>query len=167
MKRAKAYKNCCMAVLNGIGYYIVLVMFVSCTKLTHLDRDKMAAKFLTTISNAYSWMKLYKFRLRFHWNLFPRVKITIFQHWFRWWLGAGQATSHYLNQWWLVYWRIYALPLATLLTLNELKCTTGYLQSSYQLIPSMENPWKSKNFSSSKNALQERRSEIHSWPKWW
>ena len=27
---------------------------------------------------------------------------------FRWWLGAGQATSHYLNQYWLVYWRIYS-----------------------------------------------------------
>ena len=23
-------------------------------------------------------------------------------------LGAIQAASHYLNQWWLVYWRIYA-----------------------------------------------------------
>ena len=23
-------------------------------------------------------------------------------------LGTGQATSHFLNQWWLVYWRIYA-----------------------------------------------------------
>ena len=22
------------------------------------------------------------------------------QHWFRWWLGAKKATSHYLNQWW-------------------------------------------------------------------
>ena len=29
---------------------------------------------------------------------------------------ADQATSHYLNQWWLVYWRIYAS-----LGLNELK----------------------------------------------
>ena len=43
------------------------------------------------------------------------VQLTIFQHWFRWWLGAVQATSHYLNQWWLVYWRIYAS-----LGLNEL-----------------------------------------------
>ena len=25
---------------------------------------------------------------------------------FRWWLVASQATIHYLNQWWLVYWRI-------------------------------------------------------------
>ena len=24
------------------------------------------------------------------------------------WLGADQATSHYLNQWWFVYWHIYA-----------------------------------------------------------
>ena len=32
------------------------------------------------------------------------------------WLGANQATSHYLNQWWLVYWHIYAS-----LGLNELK----------------------------------------------
>ena len=31
------------------------------------------------------------------------------------WLGAGKATSHYLNQWWWVYWRIYAS-----LNLNEL-----------------------------------------------
>ena len=49
-----------------------------------------------------------EFRLRFHWNLFPRVKLTIFHHCFRQWLGAAQATSHYLKQWWLVYWRIYA-----------------------------------------------------------
>ena len=31
--------------------------------------------------NAFSWMKMCK--LRFHWSLFPRVQLTIFQHWFR------------------------------------------------------------------------------------
>ena len=36
----------------------------------------------------------------FHWSLFPRVQLTTFQNWFRWWLGADQATSHYLNQYW-------------------------------------------------------------------
>ena len=53
----------------------------------------------------------------FDWNLFPRVQLTKFEfrHWFRWWLGAGQASSHYLNQWWLVYRRIYSS-----LGLNEL-----------------------------------------------
>ena len=30
------------------------------------------------------------------------------QKWFRCWLGTNQATSHYLNQWWLVYGCIYA-----------------------------------------------------------
>ena len=37
-----------------------------------------------------------------------RLKLIIFQHWFRWWLGADQVTSHCLNQWWLVHRRIHA-----------------------------------------------------------
>ena len=83
--------------------------------LTYWGRVKMAVVFQTTFSNAFSWMKMYEFQLKFHWILFPRVQLTIFQHWFRQWLGAGQATSHYLNQWWLVYWCIYES-----LCLNEL-----------------------------------------------
>ena len=39
---------------------------------------------------------------------FLRVQLTIIEHWFRQWLGAGKAMRHYLNQWWLVYRRIYA-----------------------------------------------------------
>ena len=35
-------------------------------RLSHWGRDKMAAKFLTTISDAFSWLKIYKFQLRFH-----------------------------------------------------------------------------------------------------
>ena len=84
--------------------------------LIHWDRDKMDAISQTTFSNAFSWMKMFEYRLKFHWNLFIRVQLTIFQHWFRQWLGTVQATSHYLNQWWLVYRRIYAS-----LGLNELK----------------------------------------------
>ena len=76
--------------------------------VTHWSRERMAAISQTTFSNAFSWMKIYEFRLKFHWSLFPRVQLTIFQHWFRQWLGADQATSHYMNQWWLIYWRIYA-----------------------------------------------------------
>ena len=81
---------------------------VQWNQLTHWCRDKMDAIYQTTFSIAFSWMKIYKFRLRFHWNLFLGVQLTIFQHWFRWWLGTDRATSHYLKQWWLVYWRIYA-----------------------------------------------------------
>ena len=45
--------------------------------LTHWGRDKMAAIFWMTFSNAFSWMKMYEFRLRYHWSLFPRVQLTI------------------------------------------------------------------------------------------
>ena len=37
-------------------------------------------------------------------------------------LGAAQATSHYLKQWWLVYWRIYAS-----VRLNEFKHCSGVI----------------------------------------
>ena len=47
--------------------------------LTHWGRDKMAAIFQMTFSNAFSWMKMYEFRSRFHWSLFLRVQWTIFQ----------------------------------------------------------------------------------------
>ena len=67
--------------------------------LTHWGRDKTDAILLTTFSNVLSWMKALKFLLKFHWSLFPRVQLTIFQHWFRKWIGAVQATSYYLNQW--------------------------------------------------------------------
>ena len=100
--------------------------------LTQWGRDIMAVNFLTIFSNAFSWMKIYKFRLRFHWSLFPRVQWTIFQHWFRLGLGAGQVTSHYLNQWWLVNWRIYAS-----LGLNEL--LQGHSLKNIALIKSLLN----------------------------
>ena len=93
--------------------------------LTHWGRDKMAAISQTILSNAFSWMKMFEFRLKFHWKLFLRVQLTIFQHWLRWWLGAWSAPSHYLNQWWLDYRRIS-------LGFNELRnkqTMFGYWQS--------------------------------------
>ena len=46
---------------------------------------------------------MHEVRLRFHWKFRLSFELKILQHLFRWWLGADQATSHYLNQWWLVY----------------------------------------------------------------
>ena len=66
---------------------------------------------------------MFEYWLTFHWNLFASVQLTIFQLWFRKWLGAGQAPSHYLNQWWLVYWRIYASLGLNELTLNSYHIT--------------------------------------------
>ena len=45
--------------------------------LTHWGQDKMAAIFWMAFSNAFSWMKMYKFRLRFQWSLFPSSQLTI------------------------------------------------------------------------------------------
>ena len=101
------------------------VTFSSCLghePLSHWGRDKMATILQTTLSNAFSWMKLYEFRLKFHQTLFLRVQLIILQHWFRYWLGADEATSHYLDQCWLDYLRIYAS-----LGLNELYIATSYV----------------------------------------
>ena len=51
--------------------------------LTHWGRNQMDAVSQTTVSNEFSGMKMYEYRLRFNWNLFLRVQWTIFQHWFR------------------------------------------------------------------------------------
>ena len=37
----------------------------------------------TTISDAFSWMKMVEFRFDFHWKLFPGVQLLMLQHWFR------------------------------------------------------------------------------------
>ena len=75
--------------------------------LTHWDWDKITAISQTTFLNALSWMKMYEFQIRFHWCLFlsfdnnisALVKIMAY--------STNQTTSHYLNQWLLVYWCIY------------------------------------------------------------
>ena len=100
----------------GVAWGCSSRCYIRTASLTHWGRDKIATISQTTLSNAFSWMKMVEFRLKFHWSLFIRVQLTIFQHWFRWWLGADQATSHYLKQRWLDYRHIYAS-----LGLNELK----------------------------------------------
>ena len=101
-------QDCCEVTLNDMGkiswyqstiklnkvqtMYIILEMCCiwwltsACQSdevLTHWGRDKMAAISQTTFSNAFSLMKIYGFRLKFHWGLFLRFELTIFQHWFR------------------------------------------------------------------------------------
>ena len=46
----------------------------------------MATISQTTGTNTFSWIKVFK--------------LSTCQHWFRKWLGAELATSHFLNQWW-------------------------------------------------------------------
>ena len=38
---------------------------------------------LQTIFSNVSSMKVFEFRLKFHWSLFPRVQLIVSQHWFK------------------------------------------------------------------------------------
>ena len=52
-------------------------------RITHWGRDKVDAISKTTFSSAFSRMKIFEFRLKFHWGLFLEDQLMIFQHWFR------------------------------------------------------------------------------------
>ena len=51
--------------------------------LTRFPLKKRAAISQTTFSYAFSWMKNFVFRFKFHWSLFLRVQWRIIQQWFR------------------------------------------------------------------------------------
>ena len=42
----------------------------------HWGQDKIVAISQAIFSNAFSWMKMYEFRLRFDWNFVPGVQIN-------------------------------------------------------------------------------------------
>ena len=86
----------------------------------------MADSSQTIFSKAFSWIKIYEFSLIFHWSVFPRVQLTIYQHWFGQWLGTKKAASFYLNQYGgLICWHIY-----TSLGLNKLKSETRWVDGT-------------------------------------
>ena len=60
-------------------------------------------------------------KIVFHWSLFHMIQLPIFQYWFISWLGAGESTRQYLNQW--------------RLNLMTYKCVTR---------PQWVNPWCQK-----------------------
>ena len=71
------------------AHYNVIVMNMSYTvqyipwhihDLTHWGWNKIAALSQATFSDPFSWMKIYELHLKFHWDLFLRFKLTIFQH---------------------------------------------------------------------------------------
>ena len=77
--------HCCYHIFHvfwTVEYWKLYHTLFPC-KLTHWGQDKMDAILQTTFSSAFSWMKMFEFRLKFHWSLFLRVQLSIFQHWFR------------------------------------------------------------------------------------
>ena len=53
--------------------WMLFIRHVMSISLTHWGRDKMAAVSQTTLSNAFSWMKMLEFRLRFQINNYPAL----------------------------------------------------------------------------------------------
>ena len=105
-------------------------VFMICHELTHWGLNKMAAIRQTTFWNAFPWMKIVVFWLKFHWNLFLKVQLRINHHCLRWWLGIKQTTSHYLNQ-----WRPRSLHIYASSNLNE------FIQKRLQSSISVEGFW--------------------------
>ena len=65
-------------------------------KLTHWGQDEMDAISQTTLSSAFSWMKVFEFWLKFHWSLFLRVKLTI--------SSIGSDNGLVLSRWQAIIW---------------------------------------------------------------
>ena len=70
-----------------------------CHFLTYWSRNKMAVIFHMTFSNAFFNENL-KISIKISPKFLPKGIIYN--------IPFGEVTSHYLNQWWLGYWRIYA-----------------------------------------------------------
>ena len=70
--------------------------------LTHQGRDKLTAIFQTTFWNIFSWVRIYEY-------CFVFTEVCSFgSNWQYPSIVAWSVPSHCLNQWYLVYWRIYA-----------------------------------------------------------
>ena len=55
--------------------------YIACSK--RVIFNTLVTIFQTAFPNGFSWLKMYEFRLTFHWSLFLGVKFKIFQNWFR------------------------------------------------------------------------------------
>ena len=83
LSSAKWQTSCLgLNVLNCHNIIIAIGLLMN-VLLTYWGRDKMDTISQITFSNAFSWMKMFEYRLRLHWSLYLRVQLTISQHWSR------------------------------------------------------------------------------------
>ena len=90
--RANMYKR--------IFHIVSISHFAGHSSLTHWGRGNMVDVYHTTFSNAFFYENYCISDWNFIEDLFPIIESTIFHHWFRQWLGAGQPIGHCLNQRW-------------------------------------------------------------------
>ena len=72
--------RCHGSVAINISNLAAILVHIEISGLKHWGGDKMATFIQMTYSIAFSWIKMYEFWLRFHWGLFLRVQLTMFQH---------------------------------------------------------------------------------------
>ena len=82
IKSLKALKSYCKPLIETWLKHNSLPEYHTRTS-TQPGRDEMGDTSQTTFSDIFSWMTIVVFSLKLRWNLFPRVQLTIFQHWFR------------------------------------------------------------------------------------
>ena len=88
-------QNCCTICVHWSCMRETLLLLIS-LYLTHWGQywDNMAAILQTTTSNAFSWMKMYRFWVP-KGSMNNIARLNQIMAWTR-----SLATSHYLNQWW-------------------------------------------------------------------
>ena len=114
-----------------------------------LYKSRLLSFFPHGCSNALlEWKSLH---LKFnHTEIYPLsvVWLTISHHCFRWWFGAEQVTSHYLNQWWAsLLGHICITHLNVLNTLRQRQNGGHFADDNFKHILLNENMWISNTFS--------------------
>ena len=65
------------------AYFVFTRITISYYIYMHQHIEAGAKWHFQTFWIAFSWMKMYYFRVKFHWHLLPSVQLTTFQHWCR------------------------------------------------------------------------------------
>ena len=89
--------------VSVISHKYIDKMADAITKNCNISRvtplDKMASILSDDFSKCIFLNESEIIRIQISLKFVPRVQLTVSRYWFRQWLGAEQATSHFLNQW--------------------------------------------------------------------
>ena len=77
---------------NVVGKMMVILLRLQCVDTLRLRKNSI---FTCIFLKENIWISIV-----IQSNLLLRVQLTIYQHWFIWWLDPEHPTNHYLNQWW-------------------------------------------------------------------
>ena len=104
----------------------------------------------------FSWMQIYELWFKFQlW-----FQLTIIQHRFRYWPGTDQTPSHFLNQWWLVYRRIYALLGLNMLNIVNWFYISNNVNMDWEFVDIVLQAWQTTTTAHSKSEEQDNRSYL-------